>query len=46
MEIMDHGKELVLTCMLTVIKPNGKFPSANFNVSEEVRKTNLGRAPD
>lgn len=33
MEIMDHGEELIITCMLTVINPNGKFPSSNLNVS-------------
>lgn len=46
MEIMDHGKEFILSCMLTVIKPNGKLPEGNMSVSEEARKTSLGRASD
>lgn len=46
MEIMDPGKEFVFSCMLTVIKPNRKLPGGNMSVSEEPRKTSLGRAPD
>ena len=46
MEIMDHSKEFILSCMLIVIKPQGKLPDGNVSVFEEARKTSLGRTPD